>query len=44
MGGEEGLVGSSVSQNLALDRGVFDNIYFFVCCGMVGILGRLISM
>ena len=30
MGGEEGLVGSAVSQDLALNRSVFDNRYFFV--------------
>ena len=30
MGGEEGLVGSDVSQDLELDRGAFDNRDIFV--------------
>ena len=39
MGVEEVLVGSDVSQDLALDRGAFDNRYGFVLFGMGGVLG-----
>ena len=36
--------GSAVSQDLALDRGTFDNRYGFVCYGIVGMLGGLGGM